>query len=264
MDSLHSPGLGTSGNIGKTCERAVATALEMGYRHLDTAQGYDNEAAVGRGLARSSTPRDEVTVATKLHPDNLGPDDIGPSLEESLSRLAIETIDLLYVHWPIRAYDPVDTLTAFEQLRASGTVKRIGLSNFTSTLLEEALAVLDAPMFAHQVEMNPLFRQSTLHEYAVEDGHYLVAYAPLAQGAVMEHEEIRAIASDHDATPAQVSLAWLAGLERVIPIPKATGSAHIGENYRAVDLSLPPRDVERIESIEPQRRTVDWEAAPWN
>lgn len=246
-----------------TCRESVRRALEVGYRHVDTAQGYDNEGAVGTGIEAADLDREGVFLATKLSTRNLAYEDVLRSTAESRRRLGVETIDLLYVHWPIRTYDPDETLAALAELQDDGHVRHIGLSNFTVPLLDEALEVLDRPILAHQVEMHPLLQQSELHEYAIEADHWLVAYSPVAKGQVAEIPVIQEIAAARDATPGQVSLAWLLAKENVVPIPKSAGP-HIEENYAALDLDLREEEIERIDGIDEERRLVDFDAAPWN
>ena len=265
MDEMPRFGLGTYQNEDhEQCAESVRTALDAGYRHVDTAQGYDNERAVGEGIADASVDRSELFLASKLDTENLAHDDVLETTRESAERLGVDAIDLMYVHWPLTTYDPESTLPALDELREDGTVRHVGLSNFRPDQLDEAKAHLDAPVFAHQVEMHPLLQQDELHEYAVEDDHLLVAYCPIARGTVDEVEEIRAVAERHDATPVQVSLAWLLSKENVAVIPKATGVDHIRENYEARGLELDDEDVERIDGIEREERLVDFEEAPWN
>lgn len=167
----------------------------------------------------------------------------------------------MYVHWPIRAYEPEETLAAFDDLYDDGVVRHVGLSNFTLALLEEAL---DAPLFAHQVECHPLLQQAGLREHTRENGHNLAAYSSLAKGEVMGVPELVEIAEEYDATPAQISLAWLMSKENVVPIPKSTSGAHIRENYEARQLELDEAAIERIDSIDRTKRMVDFPEAPWN
>jgi diketogulonate reductase-like aldo/keto reductase len=262
------------------CANAVRTAIEVGYRHVDTAQMYGNESAVGDGVERSGVDRGDLLVATKLDTDALGYDDVLETTRESAEKLGAEEIDLLYVHWPLDTYDPEETLAALDELVETGVVARIGLSNFRPDQLEAALDRLDAPLYAHQVEMHPLLPQEELHELAVERGHRLVAYCPIARNRVAEVPEIRSVAEKHDvpdwsggnesptgtrqATPAQVSLAWLMRKENVTAIPKAASPAHVRENYAALDLELDDEDVAAIDAIDDRHRIVDFEDAPWN
>jgi len=264
MIDLPDVGLGTYRNTDpRECTETVQDALGLGYRHVDTAEGYHNEEYVGDGLAGAELPRDEVVVATKVSADNLASDDVHEHARASMDRLGVDVIDLLYVHWPLGAYDPEDTLRAFDELRDDGLIRHVGLSNFTPDLLDEARDHLDAPIAAHQVEMHPLLQQEDLVNYAREHDHVLVAYSPIARGEVFDEPAIQRIAEKHDVTPAQVSLAWLAGKENVVAVPKATG-AHLTENLAAADVDLDDEDVAAIEAIDREARVVDIDRAPWN
>jgi 2,5-diketo-D-gluconate reductase B len=232
----------------------VLSAIETGYRHLDTGQWYENEDVVGRAIEACDVPREELTVATKVLPSNLAGEDVLASTGESLERLGVETIDLLYVHWPTNAYDPVDTLAAFDRLVEAGDVRYVGVSNFTEAHVEEALAACESTVLANQVEMHPLFQQTALREYVQDLDMYLVAYAPLAQGRVFGVPELVEVAERHDANEAQVSLAWLMEKD-VVPIPKATGD-HVRDNYAALELDLDEADVELIDGIDVETRYV--------
>ncbi|SFR54906.1 aldo/keto reductase [Halogeometricum limi] len=244
------------------CVDAVELAMEVGYEHVDTAQGYDNEEYVAEGLA--GVDRDEVFLASKIDTDNLGFDDVLDSTHESAEKLQVDSIDLMYVHWPINTYDPDETLPALDELVDEGVIERVGLSNFRPDQLEEAIDTLDAPLYAHQVEMHPMLPQEELHEFAVEHDHQLVAYCPIARGQVADVEEIQAVAEKHEASAAQVSLAWLMQKENVTAIPKAASPDHIRENVGALELELDDEDVEKIDGIEERTRIVDFDEAPWN
>ena len=266
MTALDLPtlGLGTSGNDDpETCAATVARALEAGYRHVDTAQMYDNEAAVGDGLTRSEVAREDVVVATKVHPDDLAPGDVRTTARASLDRLGLDTVDMLYVHWPTAAYDAAATLPAFDALHEEGLADHVCVSNFTPALLDEARELLDADIAAHQVECHPLLPQRELRAYAERHDHCLVAYSPLGRGEVLDHPVLTAVAEEYDTTAAAVCLSYLASLDRVVPIPKATGD-HVEANLAAADLDLDDDAVARIEAIDRRRRFVDPDAAAWN
>ncbi|WP_284013392.1 aldo/keto reductase [Halobaculum litoreum] len=257
-------GLGTSANDDfEECAETVRTALELGYRHVDTAQMYDNEAAVGEGIRRADVDRDEVVVATKVHPDNLAYDDATRTARESLERLDLDAVDLLYVHWPISAYDPEETLRAMDDLRAEGLCDQVGLSNFTPALLDEARDLLDAPVVAHQVECHPLFPQAELRAYAVEHGHTLVGYSPLGRGEALDDPLLAEIAEKHDTSTAAVCLAWAFAQDALVPIPKATGD-HVRANFAAQELELDDEDLARIADYDVRERVIDPDAAAWN
>jgi len=206
-------------------------------------------------------------VATKVNHRSLPAgtyDDVMAAVDGSLDRLGLDRLDLLYVHWPVADYDPDETLAAFEDLRDAGTVDHIGLCNCTPAILEEALATLDAPLFAHQVEMHPLLPQAELHRLAVETDHWLVAYSPLARGGVLEQPTLQEIADDRAVGPAGIALAWLLDRENVAAVPKASTMAHLRQNLDSRGVELSADEVARIEAIDRQERTIDPDGAPWN
>lgn len=263
IDEMPSLGLGTWQNTDPdACADAVATALDMGYRHIDTAQAYDNEESVGDGLAKAAVPRDDIFLATKVWIDNLAGDDVVSSTEASLDKLGVDYADLLYVHWPAGQYDPEETLAAFDDLYDQGRIERIGISNFEPEQVATAIEVTDAPIFANQIECHPLLPQADLREACAEHGVEVVAYSPLARGEVFDVPEIQTVAEKHDASEAQVSLAWLRE-KGVTPIPKATSEAHIRDNWASRTLDLDDEDMATIDSIDQQDRQVDPDFAPW-
>ncbi|MFB6096760.1 MAG: aldo/keto reductase [Haloferacaceae archaeon] len=266
---MPSLGLGTWQNTDpEACRRAVRTAIDLGYRHVDTAQAYDNESLVGEAIAAAEgqaaalVPREDLFVATKVHRENLAHDDVLATARASLDRLDLDYVDLLYVHWPAGPYDPEGTLSAFEELYEEGLIRAVGISNFEPDQVAEAVEYCDAPILANQVEMHPLLPQEEVRRACAEHGVEVVAYSPLARGAVMDVPELQRIAEKHDASPAQVSLAWLRE-KGVAAIPKATSEAHIRDNWQSLALELDAEDVETIDGIDRRERTVDPSWAPW-
>lgn len=260
-------GLGTWENDDhEQCSRSVENALEMGYRHVDTARFYGNEAAVGDGLAASEVPREEIFLATKVHPfaEGLSYDEVYEGVEESLALLGVEYLDLLYVHWPVGNYDAVETLRAFDELVDEGRIRHVGVSNFDAKLVEEAQSALDAPLFANQVERHPLLPQRTLVEHAQRHQYTLVAYSPLAQAKALSLPEIESVAEKHGVSTAAVCLSWVTAPDNVVTIPKATGVDHLRDNIGASDLELDAEDVELIDGIEKRERLFDREGSPWS
>ena len=255
-------GLGTWENDDPAqCADSVTTALETGYTHVDTAQIYGNEAAVGDGIAAADVDRDDVFLATKVWIDKLAPEDVAASTRESLEKLGTECVDLLYVHWPAGAYDPAETLPAFAELRDDGLVDRIGVSNFEPEHLDAATDALGEAPFANQVEMHPHLRQEELRDYADANDVELVAYSPLARGHVFDSPEVTNIAEKHGVSAAQVSLAWLRE-KGVTAIPKATSEAHIADNWASLGLELDDEDVEKVDAIDRTDRRVDPDFGP--
>ena len=232
----------------------VSTALSLGYRHLDTARIYGNEAVVGDGLAdgldASDVDREAVTVATKLWIDDLGADDVAPNARKSADLLGVATLDLLYVHRPRGAYDPAETLPALDRLVDEGVVREVGVSNFEIDDLDRALDVLDAPLAAHQTELHPLFYRPELLEHAREHGYAVVAYSPLAGGRVSEVDAVVDVAEAHDATPEAVAIAWATAKEPVVAIPKASSERHLRANLAAADIELTDEEIAAIDAVE--------------
>ncbi|SEO29359.1 2,5-diketo-D-gluconate reductase B [Halogranum amylolyticum] len=251
MDDPLSPiGLGTMGLEFPTGAETVATALDVGYRHLDTAQIYHNEHVVGAGVAGSDIDRDEVFLATKVWADSLTPDAVLASTQASLARLGVDAVDLLYVHRPIESYDPDETLPAFDALVDAEKVRHVGVSNFTVEQLDTARETLQSPLFAHQTEYHPLFQRPDLVEHARRHDYTLVAYSPLAGGKVFDVPELQEVAAKHDTTEAAVSIAWLSSMENVVVVPKASSEAHLRANFEAQELELDDEDVAAIEAID--------------
>ncbi|WP_435320870.1 aldo/keto reductase [Haloarchaeobius sp. TZWSO28] len=236
------------------CVPMVQSALEAGYRHVDTAQMYNNEAHVGEAIEAADVPREELFVATKLVKSNLSYDAAIEATKESLERLRLDTLDLLYVHFPRGDYDPEETLPALDELVDRGLVRHIGLSNFTPAYLDEALDVLDHELYAHQAEMHPLLHQRELRAYALEHGHRFVAHTPLARGEVFDVALISEIAAQYDISEAELTLAWLCSKENVHAIPKSTNSGHLRENFGAQELAIDAADLERIDALHEWRQ----------
>ena len=255
-------GLGTWENDDPAqCTESVRTALEAGYRHVDTAQIYGNEAAVGDGIAAADVDRDDVFLASKVWIDQLAPQDVVESTRESLEKLGVDSVDLMYVHWPAGKYDPGETLPAFAELRDDGLIDRIGVSNFEPTHLDAAADALGEHPFANQVEMHPLLQQESLREYTEANDVELVAYSPLARGHVFDVPEVTDIAEKHGVSAAQVSLAWLCA-SGVTAIPKATGVDHIRDNIASLGLELDEEDRQKIDAIERTDRRLNPDFGP--
>ncbi|MBU7027130.1 MAG: aldo/keto reductase [Theionarchaea archaeon] len=262
--SLPRIGLGTWENTNPSkCAMSVSTAITIGYRLIDTAQAYRNENHVGKGIAQADIPREHITVCTKVWISNLSHHKVLDSTEKSLKKLGLDVIDILYIHWPAHPYDAEKTLRAFSELKDQGKITHIAVSNFTIPLLEEALEICDNPIIANQVEMHPLLKQKEMVQFLKNQNMYLIAYSPLARGHVFNIPELTEIAQKHGVSEAQVSLAWLMTHENVIPIPKATSKQHIEDNFKALQLTLDQNDIEKIESIAIEKRTVNPPFAPW-
>jgi 2,5-diketo-D-gluconate reductase B len=269
MDTVESPiprvGLGTWQNEDfEQCRESVQTALDVGYRHVDTAEQYNNERAVGAGIAAADVDRESVFLATKvLHPRGVDGDltreTIRAAVEGCLDRLGVDAVDLLYAHWP-SDYDLELVHVTLAELRDEGRIDDVGVSNYEPEHLKTALDV-DPDIIANQIEVHPLLPQSDLREYCADVGLDAVAYAPLASGAVFETPELQQIADESGASVAQVSLAWLRE-KGVAAVPKATGEAHLRDNWGSRDVSLSERDVAAIDAIDRSHRVYSPDYAP--
>lgn len=255
-------GLGTWELTGRLCADRVREALELGYRHIDTAQMYENETEVGKGIAESHVPRDDVFITTKLWFDDLEGPDVVPSVEESLERLGTDYVDLLLIHWPDEDVPLGETLEAMLRVQEQGKARFIGVSNFTVELWKEALDT--APAHVNQVEYHPFLDQQPLLDLARERGVHLIAYSPLARGRVIDNETLQEIGERHGKTAAQVALRWLLQQDRVAAaIPKAASSAHLRENRDIFDFELTPSEMLQISALRGAERMVDPSWAPW-
>jgi 2,5-diketo-D-gluconate reductase B len=242
----------------------VRTGLELGYRHIDTAQIYGNEREVGIGLRQSGVARGEVFVTTKIWTEHLSKDRLAPSLEASLDKLGIDRLDLTLIHWPSPggAVPVAESMEALMRARERGLTRAIGVSNFTGALLAEAIGAVGAGNIAtNQVELHPFLQNRALADVARAHGIHLTAYMPLAYGKVMEDPVIVAIARRLDATPAQVSLAWSMAKGHAV-IPSSTRREHLAANLRAAGLVLAPADIAAIDALERGERLVAPSFAP--
>jgi diketogulonate reductase-like aldo/keto reductase len=245
-ESIPALGLGTYQLRGRSCTETVRRALDVGYRHLDTAEYYDNESAVGEAIADSPVDRSELFLTTKVWRTNLAYDDAIRSARESLRKLGTDYVDLLLIHWPSRSVPTEETLRAFEDLREEGVVRHVGVSNFSVAQLREAIAAADAPILTNQIQYHPFQDQGDLLAYCVENDVTLTAYSPLAKGRVATDETLREIGDRHGKTAAQVALRWFLQQECVAAIPKASSEAHLRENFDVFDFELSDAEMERV------------------
>jgi 2,5-diketo-D-gluconate reductase B len=229
-------GLGTWQLTGDDCREAVRDALELGYRHIDTAAAYGNEAEVGQGLVDSAVARDEVFIVTKVSPSDAAPDDVRRSCEASLRALDLDHVDLLLLHWPNADVPLGDTLGALAELREAGSARAIGVSNFTADLLAEALDL--APVLCDQVEFHPYKGQPEVLELARERDVLVAAYSPFAHGDLLAEPALREIGEAHDRTAGPVALRWLLDQPQVCAIPKASSHERRAQNLDVFDFDL--------------------------
>ncbi len=239
-------GLGTWRLTGEDCRRAVETALELGYRHLDTAQAYGNEREVGDAIAASDVDREAVFVTTKLDNGNRSYDDVLRSVEESLAKLGTASVDLLLIHNPFQREPVEETLRAMDELVDEGKVREIGVSNFDVERLHEAREAADHELLADQVQFNPYWDQSSLLDYCEIHDLLLTAYSPLGHGGVLSDPVLAEVGERHGKSPAQVAIRWCLQHPNVSVIPKATSREHIAANREVFDFELSDEEMERI------------------
>ncbi|TCH96617.1 aldo/keto reductase [Roseococcus sp. SYP-B2431] len=255
-------GLGTWPMKGADCEEAVCSALAMGYRHIDTAEMYGNEDAVGAALARTHVPRGEIFLTTKVWWDKPDGPAFRAAFEGCLSRLRQSYVNLLLIHWPSPELDLPSVLTAMAKIREEGLARAVGVANFPTALLKQALALDIVPIACNQVEQHVMLDQQKLLDITQPGGIVLTSYTPLGKGEVLDHPEMRRIAEEHDATPGQVALAWLLSKNLVAAIPKARGIERQRENLGAAKLRLSETDLAAIGAMPKDRRYVNPAFAP--
>lgn len=255
-----SPGFGTFQLKGETCGGAVRHALATGYRHVDTARMYENEAEVGRAIADSGVKRADLFLTSKIWQEDCRPERVGPAVESSLRDLKTDVLDLLLIHWPEPGIPLQETLGAMREQQAAGRVRQVGLSNFPPSLLMEALS--DGPVFCNQVEYHPLLGQSRLLEICRKHDVLLAAYAPLAHGKLVDHPELAEIGATHGKSACQVAIRWLLQQDHVVALPRSSKPAHITDNFQVNDFELSAEEMDRVDALPKNRRFFDPPFAP--
>lgn len=257
--SIPALGLGTWELQGDAARRLVENALDVGYRHLDTAEAYGNEAEVGRALRASGLDREQLFLTTKVWPDHYAPTDFRDAVAASLERLGVDAVDLLLLHWPrFRGTTLEETVDLLNEARAEGRARHIGVSNFNTRLLTRAAEASEAPLAVNQVEYHPFLDQSEVLASVRERGMALTAYSPLAHGRVPGDRTLSEIGERHGKTAAQVALRWLLDQERVAAIPRTSDPEHCAENFRVFDFRLSEEERAGISRLaEPGGRVID-------
>lgn len=251
-------GFGTWQLENGTAVPLVEKALEVGYRHIDTAQIYGNEQDVGAAIKNSGIKRDELFVTTKIWIDNFADGDLQRSAEISLEKLGLDHVDLLLLHWPKPNPPMAQTLAALNEVRAKGWTRAIGLSNYPSAQLEEAAKLSDAPIATDQVEYHPYLSLKTLKAKADALGVSITAWSPLAQGKVAQDPLLIDIGRAHGKTPGQVTLRWIIQ-QGIIAIPRTSNPARIEENFDVLDFELSEKEMAQIHGLaRPDGRIGDW------
>jgi 2,5-diketo-D-gluconate reductase B len=255
-------GLGTWQLTGRDCSRLVEQAIRLGYRHIDTAQMYGNEAEVGEGVLASGK-RAEVMVTTKVAPERLAPHDLERSVKESLVKLRIDHIDLLLIHWPNPRVPLAETLGAMCKLKQDGFVRQIGVSNFTVALLDEANKLSTEPLVCNQFECHPFLNPAKVIDACKKHGMAVVAYSPIARGGAQGDAVLEKIGKAHGKSAAQISLRYLVQRDIVV-IPRTSKIGRLEENIALFDLELTEAEMAEIATLAQRqgKRIVDWQWSP--
>ncbi|SLN50592.1 aldo/keto reductase [Pseudooctadecabacter jejudonensis] len=262
MKNIPQIGYGTWNRPESAAYDGVVAALEAGYRHLDCAEGYDNEEFVGSAIADVGLPRDQLWVTTKVAPESFGPGQVRPHVEASLDKLGVGPVDLLLLHYPSIGdeYDIEDYMAQFAEVYDAGLCHAIGVSNFTKPYIARAVELLgDRKLLVNQVELHVYLHNRPIVDDCTARGIRMTAYSPLARGKVLEDPVLREIGGQVGGTASQVALAWLLAKGYVV-IPSAGAPARIAENFAAQDLDLSPDQLARIDSLNAELRLVD---GPW-
>lgn len=257
-------GFGTWQLTGNECQRCVETALETGYRHLDTARMYKNEAEVGQGIAAAGLPREDLFVTSKMWMEDLSPAAVEQSVADSLDALKLDYMDLYLIHWPNPEYDLAVTLEALAKEKEKGRIKHVGLSNHTAAMVQEALQV--TPIFCNQVEYHLYLSQNTLLDLCRENDILLTAWSPLAKGRMFDEPAVQAIAEKYGKSTGQVALRWLIEQDHVATFPRSSNAKRIAENFDIWDFALDDIDQAAIENLPKDGRVgnPDWVSWEWD
>src|SRR6201987_5578285 len=255
-------GLGTFRMLGDACRAAVESALGLGYRHIDTAEMYGNEDAIGVAIAASGVARKDLHVTTKVWNENLAPDAIRRSFDASLNKLRLDQVDLYLVQWPSKKMNLPAMFETLMQLKQEGRTRAIGVANFNIALLKTVVEELKAPIACNQIEYHVMLDQSKVKKYMDSKSIPLVAYCPLAQGRAASDETLLAIGKKHNASAAQVALRWLLDQDGVAAIPKASRRESQQANLDALKVKLDDDDRRKIAALPKDRRCVNPGFAP--
>jgi 2,5-diketo-D-gluconate reductase B len=260
--SLPRLGLGTYRMQGDVCRAAVESALGLGYRHIDTAEMYGNEEAVGAAIAAARVARKDLHVTTKVWNENLAPDAIRRSFDASLKKLKLDQIDLYLVHWPAQNMNLPAMFETLLKLKQEGRTRAIGVANFNIALLKTVVEEIEAPIACNQIEYHVMLDQTPVRKYLAAKSIPLVAYCPLAQGRAASNETLMEIGRKHNASAAQVALKWLLDQDGVAAIPKASRAESQQANLDALKLALDEEDRKAIAGLPKNQRLVNPGFAP--
>jgi 2,5-diketo-D-gluconate reductase B len=251
-------GLGTWELRGRTCARIVEQAVRLGYRHVDTAEMYDNERDVGDGLRASGVPRDQVFVTTKIWPSHFAPRELERAAKQSLVHLRVSEVDLLLLHWPNPQIPLSETLGALCRVKQAGLARHIGISNFTVALIEEAVRLSSEPLVCNQIEVHPFLDQTKVIEACHRHRLAVVAYSPLARGKAARDPVLKEIGAAHGKSAVQVGLRWLVQ-QNIVVIPRTEKIERLSSNAALFDFTLTEDEMRRIGGLaHPGGRVVNY------
>ncbi len=242
-------GFGTWNLKGQNGKKAIKDAIEMGYRHIDTAQFYGNERIVGEAISESDVDRDKIFLTTKLWKSNLEYEKAKSSFEKSLSKLNTGYVDLLLIHWPVERVPVKETIRAMNEIQSADMVRHIGVSNFDVNQLKEAQKVSKTPILTDQVKYNPLTPKPEILQYCQKNDIILTAYSPLAKGRVIHNEKLSEIGKKYGKSAAQVALRWIIKHENTVAIPKAGSEKHRKDNIEIFDFELNKEEMKEIANL---------------
>lgn len=256
-------GIGTYLLTDETCVEAVSGGLRAGYRHVDTAEMYGNEVAVGEGIRASGIAREDIFVTSKVWHDHLAAGRLERAAEDSLARLGIDRLDLYLIHWPSPDVPLEEAIAGLCNVHKRGLARAVGVSNFPAGMLAKAVALADVPLAANQVEYHPYLDQSRILEVVRANGLGLIAYCPLARGEILDDPVVSAIAARHGVSVSAIVLAWLIGQDNVIAIPKSRSVERLTQNLGALDVALSEAERAQITALaNPRGRRVNPSFAP--
>ncbi len=263
FEKTHERAFGTFPLTGDEARNAILAAAEIGYRTFDTAQMYQNEAETGEALKATGIPRDELCITTKVHPDNFEESRFVASVETSLKALQIDVVDVLLLHWPAYDGNIAPSLRLLEECLKRGHARNIGVSNYTVSMMREAVKVVDAPIITNQVEFHPLLNQDRLMDGASEVGIPLSSYCSVARGEVFKYPEFAEIGRAYGKTAAQVVLRWI--IQKGVSVnTMSTKPENIRANFEIMDFTLSHIDMARIEKLtHTGYRIVNEDLVPW-
>ncbi|MDA3922521.1 MAG: aldo/keto reductase [Salinisphaera sp.] len=256
-------GFGTFELEPADAEKMVQHALDVGYRHIDTAQMYKNEEAVGRGIKNSGVAREDIFLTTKIWTDRYADGDLQTSVQESLDRLGTDYVDLILLHWPNPDISLKETLGALNDVQEKGLARHIGISNFTKALIHEAVETSGKPLVTNQVEYHPYLDQKPVLDALSETGMAMTAYCPLARGEVFKDPTLERIGRQHGKNAGQVALRWLIQQGNIIAVPRSSNPDHATSNFNVFDFELTEAQMSQISTLNsPEGRMINPSFAP--